>query len=519
MESLYEVTPRLDKQGMFWKNFQALCLQGFNSVHWSVSEFRWYPQFCKFHICQGLWYKAVTEIKESDFAESMKRKQGEEEPERYLFVVDFLLRNHEFSLEENKFLQQINLEGFILQITWGVLHEPLIREALAHLQEDSMLTTVQKKEFPLVAADWRSQFQDIFRLTKRRMKASTQWKLFELFPSLKTANEGRETVKVTDCTYPGAKKPLRFLSSLFCLNTTGQNYISVSFAELILAALNGQPVDWPEEFYHEFRRELVKLHKKHTQNSVKVERTAIGPHITLMIKAAGIMNLPQEIEAGFHTAKSFTASESNPHPKKRKYTKAPLPPPALHSTVRVMQSGPDRQKDPSTSAPPSVSDTPRSVVIELDEPWQAPEAIPNIIEQVKQAHRRLENLLTTLASKAPPKLLRALDSQFYKIQRETVLQEDTKLTDDNPERLRSEILKTHHNQMERLEKRLHDAEELNNLYIENSFELHNQLAEVQEERDGLRKEVQILTNNNQEQLTTIQDLEQANSQQFRNQGN
>lgn len=54
------------------------------------------------------------------------------------------------------------------------------------------------------------------------------------------------------------------LSSLFCLNTAGQNYIAISFAKLILAAVNGQAVDSPEEFYHGLRNELVKLHKKHS---------------------------------------------------------------------------------------------------------------------------------------------------------------------------------------------------------------------------------------------------------------
>ena len=515
MESLYEVTPRLDKQGMFWKNFQALCLQGFGSVHWSVSEFQWYPQFCKFHICQVLLYKAVTEIKESSFVESMKRKQGEEEPQRYLFVVDALLRNHDFSLEEVQFLRQINLEGFVIRITWGVLHEALVREALANLQEETMLTTVQEKEIPLIATDWRTQFRDVFELTNRKVKASTQWKLFELFPSLKTAAEGRETVKVTDCTYPGAKKPLRILSSLFCLNTAGQNHIAIPFAELILAALNGQAVDWPEEFYHSLREEFVKLHKKHSQNPVKAERTTIGPHLTLMIKAAGVMNLPQEIEAGFHTAKPFTTAEPKNPPKKKRFTTAPLPPPTLHNTVRVVQPSQEQTKGASTSAPPQVSETPRSIVIETEEPWQIPNAIPNIIEQVQQVHRRLENLLTTLVSKAPPKLLRELDSQFYRIQRQTALREDTKIPDGHSNPLKSEIFKSQTAQIDRLEKRARNAEELNDVYIEDSFELHNQLSGMQEETDRLKKEIQILTHTNQEQLTTIQDLENANSQQFR----
>lgn len=223
---------------------------------------------------------------------------------------------------------------------------------------------------------------------------------------------------------------------------------------MILASLNGQAVDWYEEFYHELREELVKHHKKHSQNPVKVERTIISPHITLMIKAAGAMNLPQEIEACFYVVKPFTTTKPKIQPKKRRYTKAPMPPPTLHSTVRVVQPYQDRHKGPSTSAPPTVSETPRSVVVEIEEPWEVPEAIPNIIQQMKQVHKRLENLLTTLTSKAPSKLRRKLGSQFSKIQRETTLHEHAKLPDSNTSALNSETFQSQNAQIKWLEKRL-----------------------------------------------------------------
>ena len=113
-------------------------------------------------------------------------------------------------------------------------------------------------------------------------------------------------MKVTDCTYPGAKKPLKILSSLFCLNTTGQNQISILFAKLILAALNGHTIDWVEEFHQELCEEIVKLHQRHSQTTVRVERTTIGPHLTLILKAAGVMDLRHEIKEGFHVAKPFS---------------------------------------------------------------------------------------------------------------------------------------------------------------------------------------------------------------------
>lgn len=95
----------------------------------------------------------MTKIKESIVVERMKRRQGEEEPERYIFVVDVVLKNHQFSLEEVKFLKQVNLEGFVTKITWGVMHEALVREPLTNLKEQTMLTTVQSKTIPILASD------------------------------------------------------------------------------------------------------------------------------------------------------------------------------------------------------------------------------------------------------------------------------------------------------------------------------------------------------------------------------
>jgi len=54
------------------------------------------------------------------------------------------------------------------------------------------------------------------------------------------------------------------------IQRTGHNHISIPFAELILAALNGHTIDWVEEFRQELRDEIVKLHQKHSQNTVKV---------------------------------------------------------------------------------------------------------------------------------------------------------------------------------------------------------------------------------------------------------
>ena len=502
MESPYEMIPKLDEQGHSGRVCTLSVCKGLAQCVGARGS------------CSGILYcanllgKAVINFKESGFTD-MKRKQGEEQPERYIFVVDVVLKHPQFTLEEAKFLKQINLDGFVNRVTWGVLHEGLVREALTNLEEPTMMTTVQGKTFPLLAPDWKTQVRDTFEITHRKVVAAKQWEISELFPSLKTAGDAQETVKVTDCTYPGAKKPLRILSSLFCLNTTGHNHISISFAELILAALNGSTIDWVEEFHQELRDEIVKLHQKHSQGSVKVERTAIGPHLTLILKAAGVMNLRHEAEAGFHVVKTFSTNQ----PKKRRCTVAPRPSPTLHNTVKVVKT--NLQEGTSTTPPQSVTTT-HTVVLETEEPWQVPDSLPNLTQQISQAHRRLENLLTTLASQTPPKLMRQVDSQFHKIQREACLRDGAQFADDRDSTLKAEMFKSQSALLERLEQKLANAEELNDICIENSFELQTKLSEMQGANEQLRREVQSLTHKNGEILANVHtqslELEARNTQ-------
>ena len=512
MESIYEVKPQLDEQGRFWKELQYTCLQAFTSVCWSKSNSLWYPKSCKFHVYQGILCKAVRTIEESSFVNEMKRKHADAQPARYIFVVDAVLRHHEFTLEEAKFLKQVNFDGFVNKVTWKVLHEALVREAIANLNTTDMTTTVQGKTFPLLAAQWKDQLRDIFEFTTRKATSTKKWELTELFPSLKEAAPGRETVKVSDCTYPGAEKPLRILSSLFCLNTTGQDHISISFAELIMAALNGNTIDWVEEFHQELQDEIVKLHQKHTQNPVKVERTAIGPHLTLILKAAGVMNLRHAAEAGFHTPSPSSASK----PHKKRCKDAPKPPSNSKSTVRVVPAKViDLEQESSEPAPPpQSSEVPQSTVYETEEPWQVPKEVPNLVQQISQTHRRLENLLTKLSSKAPPRLMRNVDHQFYKLQRETVLKEGSEPEKGQAESSPTNMISSLTTQIGRLEEKLANKEELIDLYIENSFEAQNKLAEQEEETSRLKSELNTVNQRDQVELLKIQNLEETHTQQL-----
>lgn len=77
--------------------------------------------------------------------------------------------------------------------------------------------------------------------------------------------------------------------------------------------------------------------------------------------------------------------------------------------------------------------------------------------------------------------MRNIDSQFHKLKRKTVLRERTQLTDDHTNTLRTWIFESQNNQFQRLEEKLADTKELNDIYIEDSFELQNQLSGMQEE--------------------------------------
>ena len=317
-------------------------------------------------------------LKEVDWV-NMKRKHGDEKSKRYIFVVDAVVKHHQFSKEEIKFLKQINLNGFVARISWGVLREALVWEVVANLKETTMNTTVQGKQFTLLQADWRAQFQDTFEFTIRKVTTTKHWEMIDLFPSLKNATEKQETVKVADCAYPGTKKPLRMLSSLFCLNTTSQTHISISFVELIVAVLNGHTIDWAEEFYQKFHDKIIKLHRKHAQTTVKVQRTTIGPHLTLILKAVGVMDIWEGTEASFYKVK-ITDEDC---PKRSRCTNTPVlpvPPQNLQSNVRVVKP---RVVTFQRAAPtPSTEDASTSTIFEAEESWQIPEDVPNIVQQV-----------------------------------------------------------------------------------------------------------------------------------------
>jgi hypothetical protein len=135
-------------------------------------------------------------------------------------------------------------------------------EAIDTLQEDTLKVILKGEIMFLFSANWRDSFLKIFHLAPRaKSEKGEKLQLQDLFPSLETIQKGQKNVKVGDCKVAGSKRPLRLLSSFLCLNTSGQYGISIHFAKLVLAALNGEKVDWPLEYLDEFKAEVLALHR------------------------------------------------------------------------------------------------------------------------------------------------------------------------------------------------------------------------------------------------------------------
>lgn len=82
---------------------------------------------------------------------------------------------------------------------------------------------------------------------------------------------------------------------------------------MVVSALNGQEVDWPQEFYHELTKKITTLHNKHVAAKVKVEKTSIGPHLTMILRAGGILNIRKELEDGYKSEKTLTQKDQLPN--------------------------------------------------------------------------------------------------------------------------------------------------------------------------------------------------------------
>jgi hypothetical protein len=282
----------------------------------------------------------------------------------------------------------------------------------------------------IIAKNWRKQFQQVFHLVlKEERPVNKQWTLVELFPSLKKNLDNQEAVRISDCQHLRSKRPLRLLSSLLCLNSTHQHHIATSFVEHIVAALNGKVVDWPQEFYREMTEEIIALHVKHRATRLKMGKTSIGPHVTLILKAAGTLDIREEFEAGYRIPRALTIAEQVPHPqrKKIKAVKGPGSQPKLKVVTPPNLGVAEEPGSTSThtaqvyaAMPQAAEETEelplgRGMIPETTEKRQPPNSLPAMVEQICQAHRRLKNLLFSFTIKTPHALVNKMNNGFFKI--------------------------------------------------------------------------------------------------------
>ena len=176
MECPNTFQPKLNKKGEFWKEVQATNLQAFARVRWSPSESNWSFQNCKFHTFQAVFRRAVFDLKgDSESLEKMKRGPQMAAPELYAFNMDLAIK-YQLTSGEREFLKKLLLEDFIASVSWGVLHSKLVTEAIASLDPKSWVTKIKGKSVPLIAENWRQQFQQVFHLTtKETSQVSKIW--------------------------------------------------------------------------------------------------------------------------------------------------------------------------------------------------------------------------------------------------------------------------------------------------------------------------------------------------------
>jgi hypothetical protein len=473
---------QLSERNEALKQISSEALKVFAFLKFSTEDSELHPPTCKQHIWQQILFQAVTQAaKLSQNYPTLKLMHGLlpcSSMEALTFHMDAAYRSTQFSKEELTFLRKLRLEQFLCNVPWGVVHPARASEAINTLQEDTLKVTLKGEVLPLFSGNWRELFLKVFHLTPRGQGEGGKLQLQDLFPSLAKIQEGQKSVKVGDCQVAGSKRPLRLLSSFFCLNTSGQYSISIHFANLVLAALNGEKVDWPLELFDEFKAEVITLHRHQKEDKVKVIKTAIGPHLTLIMDEAKLFDPQERKTAGFGTPASLTLTEKAP-PRKRKLDEQPGKG-KLEAVIRVTQRYPHPSKSQAQAArdAEAAGEPSKRRVIQNAEKWEVPDSTSTMINQICFTHRRLEQLLTTFTSKAGPEFIQRMDDEFQKLQTEATshykqgLKEKESLT-ENEHAVEKGLLRV---EIRKLTEQIAALNENYDEQIEVSFDLQDQLT-------------------------------------------
>ena len=409
------------QQGEVWKHIESGALKALATIGFSTENSKLYPPICKQHIWQQVLVRASLQaaklLQNYPTLKLMHGLVSYTPMEIVSFHMDAAYKSTQFSKEELTFLRKLRLEHFLCDVPWGIVHAVRALEAVNTLDEDTLQVTLKGEVMPLFSENWRALFLKVFQLASKDQGENGNWALHDLFPSLKTMQKGQTTVKVGDCQMAGAKRPLRLLSSFFCLNVSSQYSITIHFAKLVLAALNGEKVDWPLQFFDELKAEIITLHRHQRQEKVKVIKTAIGPHLTLIIEEAELLGKQERRAAGFGTPAGLTMTERIPPPRKRKLGEDSGTG-KLETTIQILppNSQASSSRGQGIQAPDAEEEPQKRRTIQAATKWQVPDNTSTMVNQICFTHRRLEQLLTTFTSQAGSEFVKKMDDEFQKLQ-------------------------------------------------------------------------------------------------------
>ena len=485
------------KQGEVLSLIESGALRALASVRFNTEDKELYPPLCKQHLWQQVLRQAVASaaklVQESPTFKLMHGLLPYTPMESFNFNVDAAFKSTQFSKEELTFLRKLRLERFLCEVPWGVTHPVRAAEAINTLQEDTLQVTLKGEELPLFSENWRALFLKLFHLTPKGEGEGGKLQMQDLFPSLETIQDGQKSVKVGDCQVAGSKRPLRLLSSFFCLNTSSQYSISIHFANLVLAALNGEKVDWPLEFFDELKAEVLTLHRHQQEDKAKVVRTAIGPHLTLIIDEANFLGSQERKLAGFGTPAGLTMTERAP-PRKRKLGETSGSG-KLDTVVRIT-SHPSKQSSNHTQVAQDTEpgeEPPKRRVLQSAEKWQVSDSTSNMVNQICFTHRRLEQLLTAFTSQAGPEFVKKMDDEFQQLQVEANQQYNQNLRLKEPLTTNEHAVEKGllHIEINKLKKELATLNEGYAEQVEMVFELQDQLSASEGVVAALTKENRV----------------------------
>lgn len=238
--------------------------------------------------------------------------------EDVVFSTEMAALDYEPTHEEETFLHLIGLDRFITRVTWEIMNTLVVQEIIANLDLNTMESALNSQRFPIFPKDWKNKMRVVFYITTflaRREPGTPKVRATDIFPSYNEKVQSKAGMcKLSECTIQEAKRPLRFFNSLFLLRTTA-NTISCPVVIHITDALNGKQVDWLEIFRDILISELKSIKEELFKDKTTGMKSMIGPPLTMLLIAEGLLTVPQEIEAGILMPADFI---ERPVSKKRK---------------------------------------------------------------------------------------------------------------------------------------------------------------------------------------------------------